>query len=148
MHRQKIINELSADFNVSELVCPHIYNKWKESSWQFLDTSFLETLLIIRRDILQLPMICNTSTLTQRGIRCNCCQLVKDKTGPYISSHILGKAGDFTIIGLTSEEARQRIIANSHLLPHKIRLESNVPWLHIDVLSQYGIHSKVYIFRG
>lgn len=148
MHRQKIINELSAYFNVSELVCPHIYNKWKESSWQFLDTSFLETLLIIRRDILQLPMICNTCTLTQRGIRCNCCQLVKEKTDPYLSAHILGKAGDFTIIGLTSEEARQRIIAKSHLLPHKIRLESNVPWLHIDVLSQYGIHSKVYIFRG
>jgi len=59
-----------------------------------------------------------------------------------------GKTGDFTVIGLTSEEARQRIIANSHLLPHKIRLESNVPWLHIDVLSQYGIHSKVYIFGG
>lgn len=148
MNRQKIIAELSPYFKVQELVCPHIYKKWGEASWQFLDTDFLKTLLVIRRDILSLPMVCNTANQSQRGIRCNCCQLVKEKDGPYISAHILGKAGDFSVIGMTAEDARHKIIAYSHLLPHNIRLEAGVSWLHIDTLPQYGIHSKVYIFRG
>ena len=148
MDRHQLVKEISAYFKVHELVCPHIFSKWGESSWQFLDSAFLETVLIIRRDIIRLPMLCNTGNLTQRGIRCNRCQLVKEKAWPYISAHILGKAGDFTVIGLSAEEARQRIIDNAHLLPHNIRLEADVSWLHVDVLPQHDIHSKVYIFRG
>ena len=93
-------------------------------------------------------MLCNTGNLTQRGIRCNRCQLVREKSGPYLSAHILGKAGDFTVVGLSAEDARQRIIENAALLSHNIRLEANVSWLHIDVLPQYDIHNKVYLFRG
>ena len=148
MNRQQLIKEISAYFSVQELVCPHIFSKWGEASWQFLDTAFLETLLVIRRDIIRLPMLCNTSNHTQRGIRCNRCKLVGEKSGPYLSAHVLGKAGDFTIVGLSAEEARQRIIDNAALLPYNIRLEADVSWLHIDVLPQYDIHSKVYIFRG
>ena len=148
MNRQQLIKEISAYFKIQELVCPHIFSKWGEASWQFLDTAFLETLLVIRRDIIRLPMLCNTGNLTQRGIRCNRCQLVIEKSGSYLSAHILGKAGDFTVVGLSAEDARQRIIENADLLPHNIRLEAEVSWLHIDVLPQYGIHSKVYIFRG
>lgn len=147
MNRQKIIAEISSYFKVQELVCPHIYKKWGEASWQFLDTEYLETLLIIRRDIIRMPMICNGTSQAQRGIRCNLCKLVKNKSAPYLSAHILGKAGDFSVIGMTAEDARQKIIAHSHLLPHNIRLEADVSWLHIDTLPQYDIHSKVYIFR-
>ena len=56
-----------------------------------------------------LPMVCNTSNHTQRGIRCNRCKLVREKSEPYLSAHILGKAGDFTVVGLSAEEARQSI---------------------------------------
>ena len=148
MNRQQLFKEITAFFRVQELVCPHIFSKWGEASWQFLDTAFLETLLVIRRDIIRLPMLCNTGNLTQRGIRCNRCRLVREKNGPYLSAHILGKAGDFTVVGLSAEEARQRIIDNAELIPHNIRLETDVSWLHIDVLPQYDIHNKVYIFRG
>ena len=148
MNRQQLIKEITAFFRVQELVCPHIFSKWGEASWQFLDTAFLETLLVIRRDIIRLPMLCNTSRLTQRGIRCNRCQLVREKSGPYLSAHVLGKAGDFTLLGLSAEEARQRIIDSAALLPHNIRLEAEVSWLHIDVLPQYDIHNKVYLFKG
>ena len=73
---------------------------------------------------------------------------VREKNGPYLSAHILGKAGDFTVVGCPAEEARQRIIDNAELLPHNIRLEAEVSWLHIDVLPQYGVESKVHIFHG
>lgn len=146
MNREKIIRELHNYFQVSELVCGHTFSRWGERSWQFLDTDYLAALLVIRRDILQLPMTCNTSSATQRGLRCNVCELVKEKKKNYLSSHILGKAGDFTVKGLTAEQARERIIQNAHLLPCNIRLEDKVTWLHIDVLPQFDIKERVYLF--
>ena len=146
MNRDKIIRELHNYFQVSELVCGHTFSRWGERSWQFLDTDYLAALLIIRRDILQLPMTCNSSSATQRGLRCNMCELVKEKNKNYLSSHILGKAGDFTVKGLTAEQARERIIQNAHLLPCNIRLEDKVTWLHMDVLPQFDIKERVYLF--
>lgn len=146
MSREDIIRELHKYFQISELVCEHTHACWGERSWQFLDTDYLHCLLIIRRDILQLPMICNHSGAYQRGLRCNMCELVKEKEKTYLSSHILGKAGDFTVKGLTAQEARQRIKNNAHLLPCNIRMEDKVTWLHFDVLPQFGITDKVYLF--
>lgn len=146
--RELIIRELHKYFQISELVCGHTFSQWGERAWQFLDTDYLACLLVIRRDILQLPMICNHDGADQRGLRCNLCRIVKDKDELYISSHILGKAGDFTVKGLTAQEARSRIRNNAHLLPCPIRLEGGVSWLHFDVLPQSGITAKVYEFTA
>lgn len=148
MDRDTIIRELHNYFQVRELVCDHTFSKWGERSWQFLDTDFLHCLLIIRRDIIRLPMICNYQWVNQRGLRCNRCELVKGKDSVYLSSHILGKAGDFSIEGITAQEARSRIRNNAHLLPCPIRMEGGVNWLHFDVLPQYGIDVKVYEFTA
>jgi hypothetical protein len=148
INREQIIRELHDYFQVSELVCKHVHSKWGERSWQFLDTDYLHCLLIIRRDILQLPMTCNHDGANQRGLRCNLCELVKGQKGAYVSSHILGKAGDFTVQGLTAQEARSRIRNNAHLLPCNIRMEDGVNWLHFDVLPQFGITAKVYEFSA
>lgn len=148
MTRNEIIQEIGKFFTIDELVCGHTLAKWGEKAWQFLDTAFLHNLLVIRRDILQLPMICNHEVANQRGLRCNRCELVKDKPSVYLSSHVLGKAGDFTVQGITAQEARSRIKNNAHLLPYPLRMEDGVSWLHIDVLPQYGITSKVYEFTA
>ena len=148
MKREAIIKELKKFFQVKELVCDHTFSRWEERSWQFLDTDYLHALLIIRRDILQVPMICNSGEATQRGLRCNMCDLVKEKEENYLSCHILGKAGDFTCKGLTAAQARERIIKNAHLLPCPIRLEDGVSWLHFDTLPQFGITKKVYEFSA
>lgn len=147
MTREEIIEALRQYFNVKELVCPHCYAKWGERSWQFLDTMWLWCLLIIRRDILKVPMTCNDASHTQRGLRCNLCELVKSKLRVYLTSHLFGKAGDFTAKGMTAEQARQKIIDNADLLPCNIRLEAGVTWIHFDVLPQYGITDKVYVFK-
>lgn len=146
MTRDDIIKALHKYFQVRELVCEHTFSKWGERSWQFLDTNFLRCLLIIRRDILQMPMTCNHTGANQRGLRCNRCDLVKDKTSVYLSSHVLGKAGDFTIQGMTAQEARSRIRNMANLLPCNIRMEGGVSWLHFDVLPQFGVDAKVYEF--
>lgn len=146
MERDDIIEQLRQYFSIKELVCDHTYAKWGEKSWQFLDTMWLWCLLVIRRDILQVPMSCNYKGDMQRGLRCNMCEMVKGKKANYLSAHILGKAGDFTCKGMTAEQARKKIIANADLLPCNIRLEGKVAWLHMDVLPQYGIEEKVYVF--
>lgn len=148
MTRDEIIRELHKFFQIRELVCEHTHSKWGERSWQFLDTAYLHNLLVIRRDILQTPMVCNHGNQLQRGLRCNRCGLVSQKDSVYLSSHVLGKAGDFTVQGMTAQEARQRIKDDAHLLPYPLRMEAGVSWLHFDVLPQYGINAKVYEFKG
>lgn len=148
MERRQIIAELRQFFDIEELVCSHTFARWGECAWQFLDTAYLHTLLVVRRDILQRPMLCNYVGMTQRGLRCNMCELVAEKRSVYLSSHLLGKAGDFTVMGMTAEEARQKIRQNAHLLPYPIRMEEGVTWLHIDTLPQWGVEQKVYGFRA
>lgn len=148
VNRDTLIRELHNYFQVSELVCTHTHAKWGERSWQFLDTEYLACLLVIRRDILQMPMICNHDGANQRGLRCNMCAMVHDKDSVYLSSHVLGKAGDFTVKGITAQEARSRIRNMQHLLPFPIRMEDGVSWLHFDTLPQYGVTQKVYEFQA
>lgn len=148
MNREDILKAIRPYFDIDELVCDHTFKKWGEKAWQFLDTDYLHCLLIIRRDIIKRPMWCNGSQKKQRGLRCNRCDMVKGKTSVYLSAHVLGKAGDFTITGLSAENARAQIKQNSHLLPCNIRMEKDVAWLHFDVLPQFGINQKVYEFNG
>ena len=148
MTRDQIIREIHKFFQIRELVCEHTHSKWGERSWQFLDTAFLHNLLVIRRDILQAPMVCNHGTQLQRGLRCNRCGLVSQTDAVYLSSHVLGKAGDFTVQGMTAQEARSRIRNSANLLPYPLRMEGGVTWLHIDVLPQFGINEKIYEFTA
>ena len=148
MTRDEIIKAIRPYFDIDELVCPHVYQKWGQNSWQFLDTDYLHCLLIIRRDILKSAMWCNGKGKTERGLRCNRCSIVRGKSGPYLSAHVLGKAGDFTITGMNAQQARDAINKNANLLPCNIRMEKGVSWLHFDVLPQYGITAKVYEFNA
>lgn len=139
MDRKDIIKEIGKYFDIVELVCPHTHRKWGEKSWQFLDTEFLHNLLVVRRDILKSPMYCNNwdkgGSFRQRGLRCNLCQIPINKTNTgvlYLSAHVMGKAGDFDVDGMTAEEARMKILANKDKMPYPFRLEGNVNWLHID----------------
>ena len=86
MTRQEILTAIKPYFDIEELVCDHTYAKWKEQAWQFLDTDYLHALLVIRRDILKKPMWCNSSTKHQRGLRCNRCQMVQEKSRPASTS--------------------------------------------------------------
>lgn len=133
MTRQEIITGIRKYFDIEELVCDHTVAKFGQASWNFLDTDFLHALLVIRRDILKKPMWCNGNGKKQRGLRCNRCQMVRGKTGVYLSAHCLGKAGDFDVSGMTAEQARMEIKQNAHLLPCQVRLEMGVSWLHMDV---------------
>lgn len=153
MTREEILREVKKYFDIDELVCDHVYAAYGERGWRALDTNLLWVILIVRRDILKRPMYCNSRTAHQRGFRCNLCQLVKSKKTVYISPHPLGKAVDFTVVGMTAQQAREEIKKHADLLPCKVRLErwdangNEINWLHIDTIDEPQ-NPKVYEFRA
>lgn len=142
------------NITVKEIVCPHVYAKWGDKAIRFIDPQLREVLNIIRNKILKRPIrINNGSSLTQRGLRCNLCQLVADKTRAgkiYLSAHNLGKGTDFDCPGLTVQQVHDLIKKNAKLLPCKIRLESPIDspsWTHVDVITE-DQKEQVYVFRA
>lgn len=146
-NRQSVIRDVKKYFRIDELVCPHVFRRDGELAWRYFSTEFLETLLAIRR-ILGQPMIINNykSDLTQRGLRCNLCEIVKSKTSLYMSAHVLGEAFDATVKGMTAAQARELIKIHSYRLPYPIRMERNVEWLHVDVFDN-GNGDKITEFN-
>lgn len=141
-------------FGLKELVCPHVYDKFREFAWQFLDPRLLDTLLVIREKIGK-PIVVNNwakgGSLTQRGLRCNICPLVKEKTAlekVYMSAHNQGMAVDFNVVGMSVKQAHEWLKKNQILLPYPIRLEEidGVNRVHIDVRSD-GF-KQITMFKG
>ena len=153
MERNDILKEIKQYFDIEELVCDHILARWGEDAWKFLDTGYLANLLVLRRDVIQQPMYCNNHAkgVHQRGVRCNLCQLVKEKTTPYLSAHIMGKAGDFSVQGFSGLVKMDGIRTKIKLLPAAfpvpMRMEKGVNWLHIDVMPTPG-GQKIYEFEA
>lgn len=153
MSRNELITKLKNNFNVKELVCKHCYNKFGETSWQFLSTELLSTLYTLRYVIFNKPITINTwhkgGSFTQRGLRCNRCQLVKDKFNVYISAHILGEAIDFNVQDYTTEEVYEAIRNNIDEFEYPIRMEiTDGNWNHIDCYQPYCSEAKLIEFKG
>ena len=153
--RGELINNLKKYFKVQELVCPHCYNKFGENSWQFLSTELLEELYTLRVEVFNRLMVINayhnSGQFSQRGLRCNMCQLVKNKNSVYLSAHCLGEAIDFNVPGLSNEQVHNSIKQNIDKFKQGIRLESieSAPtWCHIDVLPVLNNSNKLIIFKG
>lgn len=150
MERNKIISELGKFFKAKELVSTRVYSKFGENSWRLFDTEFLHTLLVIRRDILKVPLICNAGGNQQRGFRENVCPMVMAKTNAnamYISAHCIGKGADLSSPKMTAAEMRATIKEKASLLPYKVRIEDEVTWLHIDVMCEPTQKQKIYFFK-
>ena len=128
-------------FGIKELVCKHVYDKWGEKAWRFLDDRLLANLLFIRKGIGR-PIVVNNwakgGEYSQRGLRCNCCALCIEKTDlrkVYLTQHVFGKAVDFNVVGMDAESVRRWIKENAEELPYPCRLEEEVSWVHMDVMN-------------
>lgn len=153
MSRNELIAKLKTNFDIRELVCPHCYNKFKDNAWQFISTELLSVLYTLRYVIFNKPIIVNTyhkeGRFSQRGLRCNKCNLVKNKTDIYLSAHCFGKALDFSVDRVTSEDTRNTIIQNINKFEYPIRLEKDTDgWVHIDVYQPIGSEASLIEFNG
>lgn len=153
---KKIVDFLSKFFDVRELVSPAVYDKHQTGAWRFFDPRLLETLLVLRRDILRVPLVCNNwragGNLTQRGLRENVCEIVRNKTAAgslYLSAHTLGMAVDLSSPSMTAEEMRRSIKQHADALPYPVRIEKKEgapTWLHIDVAVSPYQQEKIHWF--
>ena len=70
-------------FDLEELVCPDVFNKFGQQAWSFFDDRFLLTLDTLRRK-LNRPIFINDwkegGKTKESGLRCNLCDLVTEKT--------------------------------------------------------------------
>ena len=155
MDFNKLISEIKKYFKIQEFVDKATYDKWGENAWSFYDDKLLETILVLRRDILKVPLVCNDWCFggknSQRGLRTNLSELVRSKTNSgvlYLSQHCFAKAVDFVSSKMTAEEMRKKIRANQSKLPYPIRMESGVTWLHIDTMVMLNQRTKIYEFKG
>lgn len=141
---------IAEHFDIKELVCKDVFDKFGERAWAFFDPRLIVTLDWIRTK-LNKPVFVNNwdsgGKYDERGLRCIFCSLVENailKNRLYMSPHMLGQAADFDVQGMTAEETRQWLIKNQGLLPHPIRLERGTSWVHLDV---QDAGQKVYLFN-
>jgi len=157
MDSKTLITEISRYFDIRELVSKAVYDKETTGAWRLFDPRLLETLLVLRRDILRVPLVCNNwrsgGELQQRGFRENTCQIVRDKTDfdvLYISAHVLGKAVDLSSPQMDANTMRKEIQKQADKLPYPVRVEGAKgasSWLHIDVATSHLQREKVLIFN-
>lgn len=150
MNRGELVKVMRSNFSVKELVCPHIYARFGETAWDFLDLRLLEVLWWVRTALAR-PITVNNTRFKERGMRCNMCNEVKSKDHAYLSAHVLGQGVDFDVQGMTATEVRKWIDDHRDQLPHKIRLEKKCNgeecrWVHLDVRNETA--EKIVYFNG
>ena len=153
MERNALIREVQRFFSLRELVDEPTYKKYGDFAWNFFRTELLETLLYLREYVLKVPMTINTwmtcGKFSERGLRHNMSAEVWKYTKTnkqFMSAHVLGAGVDFDAKGMTADEVRSAIQAAAKSLPHPIRLEDGVSWVHIDVYND-GSKEKVQLFK-
>ena len=152
----EIYDKVKKYFIIQELVSKRVYNKYGDRAWKFLCPRMLETLIVVREAV-NSPITINNwhvgGKFSQRGLRSNLGYifLSKFKKGRmYLSAHIMGKAVDFDVKGMTAPEVRQFLKGIHKDLPYKIRLENKlngkqISWVHLDVFFEEK-NNKVYLF--
>lgn len=153
MTRNELINKLKNNFSIQELVCPHCYKQFGEKSWQFLSTELLSVLYTLRYQLFNCPITVNTwanaGTLSQRGLRCNKCSLIKDKKNVCLSAHALGKALDFNVNGYSTDQVYSKIKENIDMFDYPIRIEINTTtWCHVDVYQPLDSEANLIEFKA
>jgi uncharacterized protein YcbK (DUF882 family) len=64
----------------------------------------------------------------------------------YMSAHCNGSAIDFDVQGMSANSVRNLIISNQNKLPHPIRMEDKVNWVHVDCFN-YDNLNKIILFN-
>lgn len=154
---KQIYEYIKEFFAVEELVSPGVFKKYGERSWRFLCPRLLHTLLIIRVKLDKSITINNWKwggQFDERGLRDNLTPIFNGKTKAgkmYLSGHILGRAIDFDVKGMTAPEVREWLVLNADILPYKIRLENKlngkqISWVHLDMIYEER-NPKAYLFN-
>lgn len=129
-------------FEAHELLCPHVLARDGDSGLKYIDPRLKEWLEWFSRAIGK-PVYVNNykwgGDKSQRGLRCNLCDLVVEKTKKkilYATAHIRFQAVDFNVKGMNPDQVREWIEDHQEEMPHPIRIEKDTKgWTHVDVVN-------------
>ena len=140
-------------FKIQELVCPHVYEKYGDKSWEFFNEEFLKELDIVR-EVLGVPIVINNwskgGQYRESGNRCQFCSIVAKKIANKelnMSMHNLYQAFDLKPKELEIRKAVEIIMDNIHRFKIIKRIENpdnTLTWIHIDTK---GHHKGIRIFN-
>lgn len=132
-------------FKIEELMPVEVLLKiGEQEAWKLLDNRLIDTIDFIKSNFKNEPIIINSwywgGDRVNSGYRSKDCVIGASK-----SKHKLGQAVDMIFAKRTAEDVRFWLSQNKELLPHHIRLESNVNWVHIDVANE--TNEKIIYFK-
>ena len=122
MTDEALLYAVKKNFNIKEFVSKRVYKKYGESAWKFICPRLLETMVFIRKELNKPITINNWSSggkFQQRGLRSNLGYIFYSKfkkSVMYLSAHVMGKAVDFDVQGMTANEVREWLV-NHLVLP-------------------------------
>jgi len=130
-------------FKIYELVPKHIFNKYKEKAWKFMDPRLIKMIDLLKEDFPSGSITINNyhwnGNRNWSGLR--------TPDSPYYretSQHSFGRAVDCLFTKYDVEEVRQHIIDSQDVYKYVKGIELNVSWLHIDVRNE----DKLITFKG
>lgn len=129
-------------FKLYELLPRELYIS-EEKGWEKLNPKLIDTIDAVR-EMVNVPLLCNTwksgGSRNLCGFRPQACAI-----GAKRSTHKEGGAADLISSKISAAKMREIILANKERLPHNIRIENGVKWLHIDVNN--ATNRKVVLFN-
>jgi len=134
---------VSKYFEIYELVPEHIYNKFGDKAWWFIDPKLIKTLDKLKEIFNKGTIVINdyhwNGKRNWSGLRVAGCPYYSET-----SQHSFGRATDCIFSAYSAEEVRDFIIFNPNKFPEVKGIELDVSWLHIDVRNS----DKVILFKG
>ena len=122
------------NFAVHELVPPETYEKFGNRAIRYIDQRLIATLNAIR-DYVNTPMTINNYKFGGDRIGSGL-RLPGSKYHSMYSAHSHGMAFD-AVGNFDYDQIRQDIMdKEDELLPHPVRLEMDINWLHVDVMNE------------
>lgn len=119
-------------FKLQEIVSDKVYKKLGESAWRLFAPSVIDNLDSFR-EIIGAGVTINNYPFggpnTQRGLRCNVDQIVKDateKNSVYLSSHCFGYGFDVSVKNMKGHQVFDYILKNQDKFPFISRMESRI----------------------
>jgi hypothetical protein len=122
-------------FKTHELVPEHIYKKYGEQAWRFIDSRLIESIDTLKEHF-------STGTMTINNYVWNGDRHwsgLRTPISPWYSEtsmHSFGKAIDAVFSDYTAEEVRLYITNNLKFFPHIKGLEKDVSWVHLDIRNE------------
>lgn len=124
--------QVSKNFIIQEFVGPNMYKKWSDKAIWFVDSRIISLAQFIR-DYFDMPMTINNWHIG--GNLLSEVYATLHQSGAQYSQHRFGRAIDFNLSNLTTDEIQKEILKHQEvfMINGLTCIEADTPtWVHVD----------------